>query len=77
MLRDYGSRLFDLVDAPMNEATKVEIFVATVEALNKWEPRFKTTRVQVQSVIDGKFTLSLEGNYLPDGQEIVMDGLVV
>jgi len=33
MRRNYGSRLFDLVDNPLNDQTLVEIFAATAEAL--------------------------------------------
>jgi phage baseplate assembly protein W len=46
MRRDYGSRLFDLVDNPLNDQTLVEIFAATAEALMRWEPRLKVLRVQ-------------------------------
>lgn len=50
MRRNYGSRLFDLVDNPLNEQTLVEIFAATAEALIQWEPRIRVTRVQARSV---------------------------
>lgn len=77
MLRDYGSRLFDLVDAPINRQTIVDIYAATVEALAKWEPRIAVSRVFATSVAPGQITLALEGTYLPNGQPIVMDGIVV
>jgi len=77
MLRDYGSRLFDLVDAPINRQTIVDIYAATVEALAKWEPRIAVSRVFATSVQPGQITLSLEGTYLPNGQPVVMDGLVI
>ena len=48
MRRNYGSRLFDLVDNPLNEQTLVEIFAATAEALIQWEPRLKVMRVQAR-----------------------------
>ncbi len=50
MRRNYGSRLFDLIDNPINDQTLVEIFAATADALIKWEPRLKVTRVQARSV---------------------------
>ncbi len=77
MLRDYGSRLFDLVDAPINRQTIVDIYAATVEALAKWEPRIAVSRVFANSVEPGRITLSLEGTYLPNGQPVLMDGIVV
>ena len=39
MRRDYGSRLYRLVDAPMNDATHLDMMAATYEALETWEPR--------------------------------------
>lgn len=39
MLRDYGSKLFELIDSPINDRLKVQIYSATAEALSKWEPR--------------------------------------
>ena len=39
MRRDYGSRLYQLVDAPMNDATRLDMMAATYEALETWEPR--------------------------------------
>jgi len=77
MLRDYGSRLFELVDAPMNRATIVEIYVATIEAIRKWEPRVEITRVIAEAIEPGKITIALEGVYLPTGTALTLDGMVV
>ena len=77
MLRDYGSRLFDLVDAPMNRGTIVEIYVATIEAIRKWEPRVEITRVIAQDISPGKITIGLDGVYLPTGTPLTLDGMVV
>lgn len=77
MLRDYGSRLFELVDAPLNRGTIVEIYVATIEALAKWEPRIAVSRVIAETITAGKITLTLEGTYLPNGQPITVDGIVI
>jgi len=77
MLRDYGSRLFELVDAPINPGTIIELYVASIEALTKWEPRVRVNRVFVTSVTAGKITLTLEGTYLPNGQPITVDGIVI
>lgn len=77
MLRDYGSRLFELVDAPLNRSTLIELYVATIEALQKWEPRIAIARVFASSVADGKVTLELEGVYLRTGQPVTVDGIVL
>ena len=48
MRRDYGSLLFELVDAPFNAATKLAVYAATALALLRWEPRLRLTRVEVE-----------------------------
>ncbi|XGA08604.1 MAG: GPW/gp25 family protein [Wolbachia endosymbiont of Xenopsylla cheopis] len=68
MRRDYGSRLFELIDRPTNQ--NLEIYAAVAEALAKWERRFKLDRVKVTEVNEGKVTLSLEGKYLPEGKNV-------
>jgi len=78
MRRDYGSRLFELVDAPTNPATLIDVYAATAEAIEKWEPRFKLSRVVMDDVgEDGRMALTLEGIYLPDGQPITLDGIIL
>ncbi len=77
MRRDYGSRLFELVDAPLDGSTLIALFAATAEALDRWEPRFRLERVQVQSGEPGRVVLLLQGKYLPDGREVTMEGLIV
>lgn len=77
MQRDYGSRLYELVDAPMNQSTLIQIYGASVEALAIWEPRLAVDRVQAESAEPGKIVLSLTGKYLPEGQEIIIDGIEV
>ncbi|RXJ66375.1 phage baseplate protein, partial [Veronia nyctiphanis] len=64
MRRDYGSRLFELVDAPMNDETLGEIYVATAEAIERWEPRFHLLQVLTSKLSPGHVTLDLVGEYL-------------
>lgn len=77
MLREYGSRLFELIDAPTNRSTLLAIYAATIEAIERWEPRIKITRVFATAAEPGAVTLSIVGTYLPDGREISFDGIVV
>ncbi|WP_019236498.1 GPW/gp25 family protein, partial [Wolbachia pipientis] len=77
MRRDYGSRLFELVDKPINRDLTLEIYAATAEALEKWEKRFKLEKVKITEVKEGKVTFDLEGLYLPSGKNIRFDGVVV
>ncbi len=61
MRRDYGSRLPDLIDAPMNGETLIDVFAATADALDRWEPRIVLTRVQVTEASAGVVELQLDG----------------
>jgi phage baseplate assembly protein W len=68
MRRDYGSALFDLIDAPMNGETLVDVYAATAEALDRWEPRLTLLRVQLADAVPGRLTLAIEAE--ADGQTI-------
>jgi hypothetical protein len=77
MRRDYGSRLFELVDAPLNGETLVELYAATAEAIATWEPRFRVERVTAREASPGHVALDLVGVYLPDGKTVTMEGVIV
>lgn len=77
MRRDYGSRLPALVDNPMTPRLAMDLYSATAEALARWEPRFKLTRVRIARAAVGQVVLDLEGIYLPDGQATVLTALEV
>jgi hypothetical protein len=77
MRRDYGSRLYELVDAPMNETTNLEIYAATAEALARWEPRFRVKRVRASSALPGQVLIDLLGEYTPTGEPVTFDGIEV
>lgn len=80
-MREYGSGLADLIDQNLTPLTLAQIYAATVDALKKWEPRLRVTRVQAEALqeADGghHLSISLEGQYLPDGREITLDGVLV
>lgn len=75
--REYGSRLFQLIDAPMNRSTLLDVYAAVAEALELWEPRFRLTSVAAVAAAPGRIELDLTGEYLPDGQTVTLDGIVV
>ena len=77
MRRDYGSRLFELIDAPINRSTVIEVVSATAEALMKWEDRLIISEVNVTSAVVGQITLRITGKYVLDGKTIQLDGIVV
>lgn len=74
--RNYGSRLFELIDAPTNEAWAVDVYAATAEALARWEPRIRLKRVQVYRQ-GGCMLIDLDAEYLINGKSILLDGLQV
>lgn len=77
MRRDYGSRLFDLIDAPMNRSTLLDIYAATAEALQRWEPRVKLLEVVATVAEPGRVVLAMTAQYLADGREVTIDGIEV
>lgn len=69
--RDYGSRLYDLVDKPITPALKLDVYAAAIEALRKWEPRFITERVFVTFAEAGRLVLAVTGrDLLGNGIEV-------
>ena len=77
MRRTYGSRLFRLVDAPLNRSTLLDLYAATAEALAAWEPRIRVISVTAISTDAGSIELDLVAEYRPDGQIIRLDGIVI
>lgn len=77
MRRDYGSRLFELIDAPVNRETLVDYYAAVAESLDLWEPRIQLQQVDITSAVVGSITLSITGKYLIDGQAVRLDGIVI
>lgn len=59
--RTYGSRLFDLVDAPGNTANRVLLYAAVATALMRWEPRIRIQRVDIapSDALQGAWTVNL------------------
>ena len=70
MRRDYGSRLFELVDAPLNGATLTRMYAATFAALKRWEPRLKADKVSA-IITGGGVELTITGEY--QGQKLSME----
>lgn len=60
MRRDYGSELPDLVDQPLNRATRLRIYAATAMALLRWEPRVRLRRVRLEQAGQGGCRLLLD-----------------
>lgn len=77
MRRAYGSRLHELLDAPLTPATLAQIRAAAAEALDRWEPRLRLTRVAAAQVQAGAVEIEVVGFYRHNGAEIVLQGIRV
>ena len=78
MLRDYGSRLPDLVDRPQNDLLDIELQAATAEALEKWEPRFKLNSVWLSGRSStGRITIGIEGSIVASGNVVRLEGITL
>ena len=81
MRRSYGSNLFDLIDQNLTPLVLAQIYAASIDALRKWEPRLRITRVQAEALPEelegGRISLSVEGVYLPEGREITLEGVIL
>lgn len=61
MLRDYGSRVPELVDAPMHKGTQLLLIAATAGPIFKWEPRVRLTKVTFTDLSsEGRPTLKID-----------------
>lgn len=70
MRPEYGSLLPRLVDRPMNAATKLEIYAAVAEALDRWEPRIALDRVALNASGPGVLEISVEYIEKASGEKI-------
>ncbi|CCO22222.1 GPW/gp25 family protein [Maridesulfovibrio hydrothermalis] len=77
MRRQYGSDIPDLIDAPMNGETVIDVFAAVAVALDRWEPRFRLDQIYVLSATAGHMEIGLEGEYLPEGKPIKLERIVL
>lgn len=60
MRRDYGSHVFDLVDAPGNDLGMLRMIAAVADALERWEPRVKLRRGRLAVGAEGKAVMQLD-----------------
>ena len=68
MRREFGSELMSLIDAPMEGRVLLALYVATANAIARWEPRYRLSKVTLlQANAQGKISLRLDGTYYPRG----------
>ena len=77
MNRAYGSKLFQLTDAPLNASTKLNMIAASFDALAEWEPRIEVKEVHIKGNESGNATIDISGEILANGQPINIQGVQV
>ena len=75
LLREYGSRLLELVDRPLTAALLADIQAEAANALGRWEARLRLRRVRARATGGAGFEIDLEGEYLPDGEPVLLEGV--
>jgi phage baseplate assembly protein W len=61
--RDYGAKVFNYIDQPLNDSLTLEIMAAVANALHDFEPRIQLTKAGVHNMDGSHLTLQLEGSY--------------
>ena len=71
--REYGSLLPELIDQPLNDATRLRLYAASVMALMRWEPRVSFYRVQLDIAgLSGRAELELTGVLVDNNEPFSM-----
>jgi phage baseplate assembly protein W len=71
MRREYGSQLADLVDWPLNNATRLQAYAATAIALMRWEPRIRLSKVLLAlGEVAGQAVLDIEGSLVDTNEPL-------
>lgn len=66
--REYGSLLFQIIDAPMNPANRLRLAAALVDAATRWEPRVTLESAIIEVGMDGKTVLNYRARLLDDAE---------
>lgn len=77
MRRGYGCDLFFMIDQPMNRGTISAMRAEAFRALDEQEPRIRIRSIAIASAEPGEVIIDIEGDYLPDGQAIKLEGIVI
>lgn len=73
MRRDFGSRVPQMVDQPANPAGVLRLIAASVDAVERWEPRVRVEKGAVTPAFDGSHTLSLACRLKSTGDALLVD----
>lgn len=71
MRPEYGSYLPRMVDQPVGRGWMSAVQAEVARSIGRWEPRLKLSRVTVESVIDGRVSIVIEGEY--QGRNVILE----
>lgn len=67
--RDFGSRLADLIDAPLNARTRLLVIASSAAAIRRWEPRLRISRIDLSMPADQPGLLTIDIDAIVTGTE--------
>lgn len=71
MRREYGCQMTDLMDWPLNSATRLQAYAAITMAVMRWEPRIRLSRVELTpSGTAGGAVLDVEGSVTDSNEQL-------
>jgi hypothetical protein len=77
-LREYGCRLFEYIDRPMNAELRLDMLAAIYSAIDRWEPRLFLHTVSLElGAHEGQLLLNLTGYYLLEGRGVVLNNVTL
>ncbi|CAJ0819144.1 hypothetical protein LMG19087_03667 [Ralstonia wenshanensis] len=77
MRRDYGSLIPELIDQPMNPATRLRLMSASVSALVRWEPRLRIASVQFSVDARGGAVIDIEAERIDGSRREAINTLSI
>ncbi len=75
--RDYGSRLFELVDKPMTSELVADFVAYTAQSLRTYEKRIKVKSVKLTAITEGCFEFDLVAVDILTDKQLKLDGIRV
>lgn len=76
--RDFGSRMFEMVDHNVDSRFQMDAYIRLAEAINNPAnglDDFQLTEMRMERISDSNVEISLTGVYLPTGSVIELDGI--
>lgn len=77
MVRDYGSNLWEIIDAPITDETIIDIYAEVARALDQWEPRITVLSVNVLAARQGFLEFDLQFIDRDTGEAQKLEGVVI